>query len=180
MKTYKIVLILLIMFTVTSCANTQSLQSKEKVKSIKLVETIDTPYVIYENEEAILYFSRTKVIDLLENEINKSKSKRRNEMESRKLLTYIIDNERKELAFKDPLKMPPNNAEELDYASVLYNWLAKEMLLTGEAKVFNKNKNEYVKEIYFSKSKDNLGNYIESFKFKDSTEFLQGKIMLGE
>lgn len=81
--------------------------------------------------------------------------------------------------FKDPF-LEEFNEVDFKYGGIYYNWLARELLLSGKAMVIEKSSGKIISKIKFEVVKDNLGLYSEKFYLPNGSKLIDGKIMLGE
>lgn len=176
MLTIKKILIGLIgIFILISCANEKQIQKNIKLKGISNQYKIG-----YETDSAIIYIGQLDAIDLTKKLIAKEKDINfKNDFKSNldrleKVNSYILvihwQNQ------KDTVEFMKNQ----EFAGFIDQWLLKELILKGKTEIWNKNLKKFEEKIIYHFIKDMLGGETCYFNFKNGTEFHRQVLLLGE
>lgn len=160
------ILLLTLIFGISSCSN--SFITRTKSKNIKLYG-IDKKSVKVgaENEKAIILFDRNELITLFQNDLAVFYD------QSVKIKIDELNSLKSDLIF-------PENEMKGKLKFIEYELKFLELLKAGKAKVINKESNEKVERIKYTFTMDKLGGQNGYFSFINGEEFYKILIALGE
>ena len=169
--TINILVIFLILFT--SCS-IQNRMTKDTIqKSIKTISEEKKGELFFENDYAILYFSKDKVLEIMEAE---KKSKYMNSCNLERLNSYIklIEKEGGQIRIFEQLSKPSSTIShfEIDFQ----RHLIEEFVFQSKVALFNKMTKIYESELLYKKRGGDWGCCFAGLAFSNKNNFLDTKI----
>ncbi|WP_276499351.1 hypothetical protein [Pontibacter litorisediminis] len=183
MKLKYVTILLLLLLTSCSILGSGS-RAKHTSKTIKLKSIGDGTKVGYETDSAVVYFSLAEMKERVDRLLNSNKLDPRWDyriIAQLKKDKQILDGINHDVVVKHwQNQKSDRDLAEYDLAGFTDQYIFKDFILDGKAKVWNKNLKRFEEKVVYNFVRHSLGTESAYYTFKNGTEFHRQIIALGE